>query len=287
MAEEWETIHSAEVAYKTWTTYQGHLNALIEEFEGKDIKDITHLDITLILQRMAKQRYADKTVRSRFNICNMIMQHAMYQRYITSNPCDIVKIPKGLVKTQRELPDNSEIQKVKDGLSCHFGLFAYFLLFTGLRRGEALAIEWKDIDFQRSTINVSKSIYFENNRPKLKSTKTVNGVRTIPLLAPLKKALSAFKFRNGYLFGGAEPMTEQAFRRAWEHYKKDSGVTITPHQLRHAYATILYDAEIDPKAAQKLMGHSDYKTTVEIYTHISNSREQSAVEKLNSFVANF
>ena len=80
------------------------------------------------------------------------------------------------------------------------------------------------------------------------------------------------------------PMTEQAFKRAWEHYKKDSKVSITPHQLRHAFATILYEAEIDPKSAQKMMGHADYKTTIDIYTHLSSRKERIELEKLNLYV---
>lgn len=68
--------------------------------------------------------------------------------YIDTSPCDLVKIPKGLKETKRELPEQDQINRVKNGLDCHFGLFAYFLLCTGLRRGEALAIEWKDIDLK-------------------------------------------------------------------------------------------------------------------------------------------
>ncbi|MPN36263.1 Tyrosine recombinase XerD [bioreactor metagenome] len=82
-------------------------------------------------------------------------------------------------------------------------------------------------------------------------------------------------------------MTEQALRRSWEHYCKDSWVTITPHQLNHAFSTILFDAEISSKSAQKMLGHADYKTIIEIFTHISTKREQSNTEKLNDFLKNY
>ena len=285
VAEAWEEEHQSEIAYKTWMGYQAHYKAVVTAFGEMDIKELSHIEITNMLQTMAKQKYADKTVRTRLNVCNMIMQHALYEGYIKTNPCDIVRMPKGLKKGKRELPSDDEISKVMSGLNCHFGLFAYFLLFTGLRRGEALAIKWDDIDFETKTMYVHNSVYFENNKPKLKSTKTMSGVRTVPLLKPLANVLQNIEPKQGYLFGGEQPITEQTFRRAWERYTKESCVTVTPHQLRHAFATILFDADINAKSAQKMLGHADYKTTVEIYTHISEKRESSDVEKLNEFLA--
>ena len=75
---------------------------------------------------------------------------------------------------------------------------------------------------------------------------------------------------------------DSAFRRQWYAYQKESGVTATPHQLRHAYATMLYEAGIDEKLAQELMGHADISTTKNIYTHIRLSRMEDAANKLNS-----
>lgn len=284
--DEWSEIHEQEVTYKTWTGYAAHIKAIENEFGATDIKELTHLDISRMLYAMAKKDYADKTVRTRLNILNMIMEYALINRYIEENPCTFVKVPKGLSRKKRELPEQAEIDKVKNGLNCHFGLFAYFLLFTGLRRGEALCIEWKDVNFVDNTINVNKAIYFKGNKPELKDTKTVSGMRTVPLLSPLKTALEKVNDKGIYLFGKDNLMTEQAFRRAWEHYCRESKVTVTPHQLRHAFATILFDAEISSKSAQKILGHADYKTTVEIYTHISEKREQTDTDKLNSFVQN-
>lgn len=284
--DEWSEIHEQEVTYKTWKGYEAHIKAIKNEFGSWDIKKISHQDITNMLQKMARRKYADKTVRTRLNVFNMIMEHALFENYTDANPCTLARIPKGLSKSKRELPDQDQIDAVKNSLSCHFGIFAYFLLFTGLRRGEALAIEWKDIDFKNNTISVNKALFFKSNKPELKSTKTISGFRNVPLLAPLKSALEDIKDRGMYLFGKDKLMTEQAYRRAWERYCRQSGVSITPHQLRHAFATILFDAEISSKSAQKMLGHADYKTTLEIYTHISEKRELTDTEKLNSFVEN-
>jgi len=206
--EEWEGIHENEVTYKTWTGYAAHVKAIDLEFGIYDVKEVLQLDISRMLQSMGKKCYADKTVRTRLNVFNMIMEHALFEGYIDTNPCTLVKVPKGLTKNKRELPDQTETDKVKNGLSCHFGLFAYFLLFTGLRRGEALAIEWNDIDFENNVISVNKAIFFKNNKPELKSTKTTSGIRTVPLLSPLGDALNKVADRGVYLFGKDKMMAE-------------------------------------------------------------------------------
>ncbi|MBQ7816775.1 MAG: tyrosine-type recombinase/integrase [Oscillospiraceae bacterium] len=90
--------------------------------------------------------------------------------------------------------------------------------------------------------------------------------------------------KNDYIFSkdGSSPFVESTFKRAWKKYTEETGITATPHQLRHAYATMLYEAGIDEKLAQELMGHADITTTRNIYTHIRLSRIDFAATKLNS-----
>lgn len=76
------------------------------------------------------------------------------------------------------------------------------------------------------------------------------------------------------------------FTRLWDKYRAETGLNITPHQLRHAYATTLYDAGIDIKTAQYLLGHANIQTTMDIYTHLSQSRQDAAADILNKFVSN-
>ena len=81
-----------------------------------------------------------------------------------------------------------------------------------------------------------------------------------------------------------ELMRETQFQRQWELYCKATGLSITPHQLRHAYATILFNAGIDDKDAQELLGHANLSTTRDIYTHITQRRREKTAAILNSAV---
>ena len=277
-AEQWRVEHEPEVSYKTWQGYKAHYNRAIQEFGEFDITEIATSDIQLYINKLSKKGYSYKTVKYALNIISMIFDSAIMNRAVKSNPCNYVKIANNLPRKERELPEDKEIEKVKQSLNCHFGDFAYLLLHTGIRRGEALALHVDDIDFENRIIHIRRSVYFKSNRPELKDPKTKAGTRDIYLLDPL---IPILKKKKGYIFGENAPMSEQAFRRAWERYIKESNVKITPHQLRHAYATILYENGISEKSAQKLLGHADIKTTLAIYTHISEKRNQSDFQKLN------
>jgi integrase len=182
--------------------------------------------------------------------------------------------------TRRELPSDADIEIIKRSVDLLFGLFAYFILYSGLRRGELLALKWEDIDFDRNTISVNKAMYWNVNQPVIKDTKTEAGNRVVPLLQPLKDHLTG---GEGYIFGLP---TQTVFRRKWNKYRAETGIEVTPHQLRHAFATICYEAGIEDKDAQQLLGHASVSTTRDIYTHIREQRKQQTAEKLNAFVAN-
>lgn len=282
VAEEWKEKHIEKITHRTWCGYQAHYKRAVEAFGNCKIGEISTEDVQSYIDDLAELNYAHKTVRAAAQVMSLIMDFAVHpKRYIKKNPCAAVTIPNGLKKGKRELPTENEIEKVKNSVDKHFGLFAYTLLLTGMRRGEALALTDKDIDFKNKMISVNKSVYYVSNQPHIKTPKTDAGTRTIHLLDALAEKL---KGKKGYIFGGEKPMTEQAFQRAWERYARESGVTVTPHQLRHAYATLLFDAGIDAKSAQMLLGHSDYKTTMDIYTHISESRKKIDFDKLNSII---
>ena len=280
IAEAWKEEHQKNVGFKTWQGYNTHYNRAIVEFSGHFINEIAISDVQNYINKLGKKKYAFKTVKSALNVLSLIFDIAIIQKQISINPCKYVKIPQGLERKERELPKEDEIQKVINGLNCHFGEFAYLLLHTGLRRGEALALHSDNIDYENKVINVKQSVYFKNNRAELKEPKTQAGYRQVFLLDCL---IPILKNKKGYIFGGEQPLSEQAFRWHWKRYSKESGVTITPHQLRHGYATILYENDISQKTAQKLLGHSSYQTTADIYTHISQRKIQSDFEKLNNW----
>lgn len=279
VADAWDTEHREAVTYSGHQAYSVAYRSAVSHFGDMPIKDITAKDIDLYIKRIAAQGYAKRTVQIHLTLFNLIFKYAMLRGECEYNPASVVSIPRGLKTTKRELPTSADIDIIKNSIDAPFGLFAYFILYTGLRRGEALALTYDDIDFDKKLIKVSRSLSWPVNAPVIKEPKTEAGNRTVILLDVLADKLPRGK---GYVFGGEKPMTQSTFVRAWERYVKATGITFTPHQLRHLYATILYEANIDEKLAQELMGHSSITVTRAVYTHIRRSRLDEAAAVLNS-----
>ena len=81
-------------------------------------------------------------------------------------------------------------------------------------------------------------------------------------------------------------LTKIQYRKRWKSYCDYFGYNIGAHQLRHGFATILYEAGIADKDAQELMGHSSIQVTRDIYTHIRQSRRNNTANQLNNFLQN-
>lgn len=281
VARDWDAEH------ETSSTYQGHIaynkayNRALEEFGNRRIKDITAQDIAAYINELALMQYARRTVQMHLSLLSLVFDHAILHGELEQNPARIVKLPKSLKTSKRQLPSESDLQHIKENVDKPFGLFAFLLMYTGLRRGEALALTYEDIDRENMLINVSKSLYWEVNQPVIKDVKTEAGERSVVLLDALAEHLPD---GAGYIFGGVKPLTQTVYRRRWNHYRETANISCTPHQLRHYYATLCYEAGIDEKLAQELLGHSSITVTRDIYTHIRHSKLQTAAELLNSAV---
>ena len=155
----------------------------------------------------------------------------------------------------------------------------WFLLSTGLRIGEALALQWDCVDLAQAVITVRRTLV-KNNQIQ-ETTKTASGHREVPLPYDLCRAMrlwpsyqsSPFVFIN---VRAGEPLRQSTFRAMWdgvvgERCGPDGTVvqlneTLTPHVLRHTYCTRCFEAGMDIKEVQYLMGHSTPDVTLRIYT---------------------
>jgi len=286
VAENWKEEHFKQLEVNSLRNYNPAYNRAVDEFGDHYINTIKASNINAFISIFAKKGFAQKTVRTQLMILNMIFDRAVLDGLIEYNPCSSVKIPKNLAKNRRELPPDGETDIVKKSTDKPFGLFAYFILYTGCRRGEALALTYKDIDRKNKTITINKSVYQENNKPMIKNPKTKAGCREIVLLDILAKQIPKRKssdliFPNDF----NALMSETQFQRKWELYCKATGITSTPHRLRHAYATMIFEAGIDVKDAQELLGHSNLSTTMDIYTHITNKRKSETAKILNKKIS--
>lgn len=146
-------------------------------------------------------------------------------------------------------------------------LLLALLIFTGMRKSEALGLRWEDIDFSLGLIHVQHAATFRGNRPVLGPTKSSAGVRYIPLDPQLRAIPLPLRQYSGYLLGQDEPITQMTYKRAWERIGKTIDLHgATAHILCHTYITMAVPY-VDIKTLQSIADHADICTTMNRYAH--------------------
>ena len=289
VAEEWHTEHWESLSPTTQQGYQFPFDEIKGYFKDDYIKDISHKDINRYIKQLPAT-YARKTCTNRLNILNMIFKFAVIEEYVDDNPCTYITVPKTHGSKKRRAPTSDEIIKIKANIDVEYksfpvGFLAVFLLYTGCRKGEALALRYGDIDYTEARIHVTKSLYYVNNEGRTKSPKTEAGNREIIIPKYLLPLIPRGK-KNEYLFciKPGIPLKKDFFDKAWNSWRDQTGLTLTAHQLRHGYATLLHEADVDVKDAQDLLGHADASTTQNIYTEVSTKRRLVVAQKINNYL---
>lgn len=276
VADDWWDQAEPEIAASTARSYKPALNRARAHFADKPIQSITPAEINAFLRLMVKKyKWADKTARTQLMVVNLICRYAVQSGYILFNPARDLEVPRNLKKGRRDIAADDDIKRVKAGYDAPFGAFAYWCLYTGLRRNELLALTWEDVDIENRVIHVTKSCYRDSDgKVKAKAPKTESGIRDVPIVNKLAEKITP---GSGLVFPGESGyMTNGMFERHWGHYVEATGVKCTPHQLRHAYATMLYEAgdKVSMEDAQYLLGHAQIQTTKDVYTHIRDSKAE-------------
>lgn len=277
IADMWEEQKQEKISRGTWRSYAAPLKDVVKRFGDMEMDKISPRDIQKWLNSL---NLSYKSTLTRKGIISMIYDYAMVELDMDiKNPCDRVKVDTRLPRGHRDALTPEEIQAIKDTTKDEF-LLAPLILYTGARVGEAMAITYKDIDYKKKVIHITKSVDHIGNKPVISTTKTVNGIRDVPLLPQLEALIPKGK---GYVVSGAEPLTKSALAKRWAKWEKDHNVKFDRHSIRHTYASILYESGIDVKAAQKLLGHANFSTTMDIYTHLSDQHLKDATDKLKDY----
>jgi integrase len=280
VAEQWLEEAERTLAHNSFRGYLAAYRRAVAYFGATPITSIQPIHLRQFLDNFTEANVPSKsTARTQRQVLCNIFGRAFDKGILQTNPVIGLKLKKGLPETHRTLPSDAEIKLIQENWDKPFGMFAYWILYTGLRRGELLALTWEDIDFKNGTISVNKSLYYRSGRPEIKRPKTAKGERVVPLMSALRKRLVPGK---GIIFHDEDGghIGEMRFISLWGKYAQQSGVNCTPHQLRHAFATMLFDNDIEAKDAQDILGHAYLATTQDVYTHIREERRKKIRDKL-------
>lgn len=284
LIDDWQAEHDAETAFKTAESYVAPCRRLKEEFGEIPAEEVTPLELQNFLGSLARKKYSKRNVQLHLTVIRMVYQRAVLLGLVPVDASSVLSVPKGLKTKRREVPEDAALAAVLASRNEEMGLYAITLLYTGLRRGEALALRYEDIDRESRTIHVRRSLQFVPNFPEVKEPKTEAGIRDVHYPEALGKILP--KKKSGPVFPGPDGksyMNKGNFIYRWQRYCEAIGHNITSHQLRHYYATAMYEADVPVLAAQAQLGHKNASTTMGIYTHLRDAKREEANQKIDEY----
>lgn len=281
--------HSTYIGYKK--VCEAHLIPYFGEVALQDLKP------AFIREWIRGLQVTSKTVSNLLIPLRAIIEQALNDEYIKSNPLDKIVISKLLSKQTSKSNfkvdpfDKNEVKAILDATHHEQirNLFQ-FAFFTGLRTSELIALEWEDIDLANGIIDVVRAVV----KKQIKGTKTIAGKRKVMLLPPAIEALNA---QMKYTFDLGKrvfhnPRTNQPWetdhqirRTAWVHTMKRAGVRYrNPYQTRHTYASMMLSGGENIMWVASQMGHVDTEMVMKTYGKwIPNDASKKGYRPVNNW----
>lgn len=302
-----DTYKQDIVAENTTKNYKCRYEANIKnEIGKKKLNDVTHMDCQKILNKMYNRAYALGTIQQTRITLHAMFKDAVLNKYMKENPAQNLVIKTKTTETERRVLSNSEQKEfIKYAQNTmYYNAFA-LALNTGLRQGEVSGLQWRDIDFEKRTLHVNRTLLDDPlhfGKPKTKSSKRIIPLTdtTIEILQDQKRQQRRLMSNSknwdhswdGLVFTtvNGKPVGGSTYRvcltRIVENINKDrrlDGIEefehIYMHSLRHTFATRMIERGMTPKVLQKILGHSILSTTMDLYVHVSMDQEMLEMER--------
>ena len=247
---------------KTILNYKMDLENFYNYINKKKTKKIDFDFLQEYIENLSQKKYSTKSIQRHISSLKSYFKFLYNKNYINVNPAELLCLPKNEIKLPNYLTI-IDLEKIYElDLSLRDKLIVELLYSTGIRLSELVNIKISDINFYDKTIKVlgkgnkERYVLFGSVCSKLLKEYINNENRVYLLLNKNGNKLSE---------RGVEYIIEKIFKSVNVHAK------LTPHTLRHTFATHMLDNGCDLVTVQKLLGHSDLSTT-SIYTHISNEQ---------------
>lgn len=295
--EYWIDIKKKTVRPNTVRNYTERYNRNIKKIIGKMLlSEVKPLHCQKIFNDMADENYRTTTIyQTRIALFNML-EFAKENDVIRYNPCKkSVKSDMGKPSQKKEAL-TKDIQKVfleyASGQS--YENQYRFILQTGLRTGELVALKWEDIDFQNKTLKIQRSMEYRYSvgEWKIGEPKSKSGYRTIPLTDEAIDILKRQKEKNKkikvipmewsavvFLCRKGTPIKNSTYDTALFKICEKTGIPrFSMHVLRHTFATRCIEGGMKPKTLQIILGHSNIGITMNLYVHTTEEEKLKEIE---------
>lgn len=305
--ENYQLSVKKSTATDSWQIYERYIKP---KFGSSNIQRIN----VLFCQKCVNYWYKNyREARHIKNTVSQILRYGISLEVIDENPMAKVTLPRPLPKrdNSNNFYSKKELKHFFDSLNdigdLRYIAFFRFLAYTGVRKSEALALQWKDFNFKNNTVVISKTVYYDARlkqvivqEPKTKSSNRVLDLdpKTVSIMQSWRADQQKRFIKIGINVMNAKQyvFTQEKSNRLlvpnsvndWLKwiYKKYPQKKITVHGFRHTHASLLFEAGATIKEVQERLGHSNSKTTLDIYTHVVKEKKKETALKFADFADN-
>lgn len=246
--------------------------------------------------------YSSSTIQHHYKCLVTILEYARRLHYIPSNPCDDLS-PKEKPHRSPGVIDFLNALQAREFLYCleaeplYWRCMMNLLLTSGLRRGEAVGLQWRDIDSRKLTVSIQRNVTIDKNSPDKISIGKTKGkrTRTVPLSARVHALLMELKAEQAkqeeilrpemFIFHRDNDPNKPLYPTEPTRWQRKFVIrhgtkNVSPHDLRHTAATLALEGGASIKEIQELLGHADPATTLRFYTGITEETLHQTVDSI-------
>lgn len=288
-----------------------HAARLILHFGEMKLENITTEVVKRYVNALRTEPLSGTSQFHRFNCLRNILRYGYQMNYLAVNPLD--KLPSSQIphKERHKLEAGKDFlspEQVQRFLECLKEEPAFYrtminvMVFTGLRRGEVVGLQWADIDLTGQTLQVVRNVTRDTKSPDhihIGKPKTAGSARTVALAPCVVELLKSWKAEQAATYGTLLPSAylfsniANPYRplypttvTAWVHdfEVKHHLPKVSPHDLRHTAATLALESGANLKDVQEMLGHADFSTTASFYTGITEETKHSTAEAMQRLI---
>jgi len=285
--KKWIDTYKTSVSHSTRRGYQICLNSLNKSFGSQYLDELRPVDIMSYFTRHSG--WSKSQINKTKITLNALYKTGIINGYAAVNPMDAVSTSGIGKKTlERRFYTLQDYNKIIDySYNNSNGLCVFFILKTGVRRGELMGIvPVRDFNLSAGIITINKTISESGGHVLEKDGgKTKNAKRQIPIDAETVERLKLYENATEPLFiwnrnRSPENYIKMVYNPFFGDLKKvyPNIKRLTPHELRHTYGTLLYESGTDLKTLSKIMGHGSIQITADIYVHESTDAIKKAIK---------
>lgn len=305
-----------EIKITTYNSYMVYFRKHIMDstIGKKQLDKVKSADLQEYYNKKIDEGYSSKTVHHISIILNSAFEMAFRLRMISENPNRFTMIPKKEKYEAKTLSIEEVERIVREAKEERLYPIFVTTVYTGMRKGEVMALKWENVDFVGRKILVKNSLCrVESDVPdekgryishyEIMEPKTKKSIRTIPMLDQVYDALMEQQQRQmldkdkigenyldqGFVFADeiGQHLQQRDFMKEYRQFLNKYDVRyVRFHDLRHTFATLLIESDVSMKLVQELLGHSTITTSMDIYAHVSEKKKEQVINKLQERTKN-